>query len=260
MSDATLGDDRVQDNQPLLQPRSDNGLALIEHLRASAAALEDLADQGVAFLKILEPLGGRTWFVLANNPNNFADTRGSFIGESDDPRLKKFLIEWNGRANIFFHLNEVSRDFAKAVRDKPTDRIFKAADTDMRRVLLVATDFDLAKDPNKGRNWSPERLRDATIKLATFPGAPAAAAMWSGGGTQVFWHVREMTPEAWHKHGQAAWRRVQNALGSGTTNATSQVMRMPFCINMKDEPETARDIARKPALAYLLDLSGHHHG
>src|SRR5205085_3092959 len=91
-----------------------------------------------------------------------------------EDKLLKWLDQFNGERNIYWHVNRCTRPLSK-----------KAEKEDIKDVLMLHVDLD----PRPGEDPAEERER--AIKMLKEYNPPASVIIDSGGGIQGFWFLEE---------------------------------------------------------------------
>jgi hypothetical protein len=125
----------------------------------------------IRFLKWFHPNG--PWVITAIQPDRKAISTQTFRPGAEDA-MQKFLAQHCGARNIYFSVNQVTRDLSK-----------KAERTDIASVDWLHVDID----PRAGEDPGKEKER-ALGKLREYSPAPSAI-IDSGGGVQAFWRLEE---------------------------------------------------------------------
>jgi energy-coupling factor transporter ATP-binding protein EcfA2 len=142
---------------------------------------------------------------------------------NDAPSIERWVERWQGKGNIYFQVNELREGFI--------DKKAKKEDVVLARYLHVDIDDKNALD-----------------RIVAFA-PPPTAIVFSGGGFQLFYKLREPTPDLDRVEWANAWLGKQ--LGGDNTHNIDRIMRLPGTINLPHAKKAAA--GRVPALAYVLD-------
>lgn len=142
---------------------------------------------------------------------------------NDAPGIERWVERWQGKGNIYFQVNELREGFV--------DKKAKKDDVVLARYLHVDIDD-----------------KDALDRIVAFV-PPPTVVVFSGGGFQLFYKLREPTAELDRVEWANAWLGQQ--LGGDNTHNIDRIMRLPGTINLPNAKKAAA--GRVPALAYILD-------
>lgn len=143
-----------------------------------------------------------------------------------DSSLKRWVEARQGVANLYFHVNELL----------PSVQNQKAKKEDVLAALFLHVDVD---DPN------------ALERIHAYHPRPTAA-VFSGGGFQLFWRLKEATQDLVSV--ELCNAKIAQDLGGDNCHNIDRIMRLPGTINIPNAKKRAR--GRTEALAYeVADLS-----
>lgn len=157
-------------------------------------------------------------------------------------QLREWVREQNealGR-NVYFHVNPTLQPMGK-----------KAEKTDMAALEWLHVDVD----PTPGEDLDAERRR-ILASLQAAQGLPKPSAIiYSGGGYQAFWRLKDALPvngslsacEDAERYNQ----QVELLLGGDRCHNIDRIMRLPGTVNWPDEKKRAK--GRTPTLACCLE-------
>lgn len=172
----------------------------------------------IAFLTRMYP--NDPWHLVKIRPDGKPTARS--FGTETAREAKGWIDAHQGVANLYFHVNRLTPGFAdgKAKKEDVVDALFLHVDID-----------DLG----------------AETRLRTFTPAPTAV-IFSGGGFQAFWRLREpASPEAAERVNLA----IAVALKGDKCHNADRIMRVPGTINVPGRRKKAR--GRVPVLARVVD-------
>lgn len=170
------------------------------------------------------------------------EKRGAFSA-TFEPGQEDAMACWiesrQGRDNLYFTPNAVGRPFDGYTKPKKPD-------------IVAGICLHVDVDPEKDAPLEAEQARILAALRAYLPAA--SAIIFSGGGYQGFWRLRE--PVALNGDAdriarfEAYNRKIADDLGGDDTFNADRIMRLPGTINVPDERKRAR--GRVPTLAELL--------
>ena len=194
----------------------------------------------VEFLRRWSPLG--PWVLTAIQPDRKAITTETFR-PADMRRLTEWLETFNGRRNIYFHVNPVMRDMTK-----------KADREDIKEVAWLHVDID----PRAGEDLEAERARALGLLQHNLPlGVPSPTVIvFSGGGYQGFWRLDTPIPvngdlglaEDAKRYNQ----QLELLFGADQCHNIDRIMRLPGTVNLPDARKAKK--GREPVLAELVEF------
>lgn len=195
----------------------------------------------LAFLRNYEPSG--PWVLTAIRPDRKAISTATFRPGQEEA-AQKWIDEYNGNRNIYFHVNPTLRDMTR-----------KADREDVKALAFLHVDLD----PRPGEDIAKERERALGL-LRQPPGniPPPTIIIDSGGGYQGFWRLREAQPingDLAKAEDAKLWNlELELRFGADNCHNVDRIMRLPGTINLPDEKK--RKKGRKPALATLIEFHG----
>lgn len=206
----------------------------------------------IEFLQRWAPEG--PWVLTSITPDRKAINTKTFrpasLGE-----MERWLSEYNGHRNIYFHVNPPMRDVKK-----------KAEREDIKSVDWLHVDID----PRAGEDIPEEQRRALALLTTNLPrGVPApTVVIFSGGGYQGFWKLKQPIPIDGNLDLAEDAKRYNQQLevlfGADNCHNIDRIMRLPGTVNLPDARKLKK--GRVPALAHLVsfdpslvhDLSAFH--
>jgi hypothetical protein len=185
---------------------------------------------------------GRQWITLTAIPptKKGIETRSFDNTPKGREAMRLWLYERNGRQNIYFALNELTRAMDK-----------KAERTDVKSLSWLHVDLD----PRVGEPHDDERVR-ILAKLQGYKTKPNLI-IDSGGGFQGFWRLREPLPiDGDIEKAESAKLfnlQLERELGGDSCHNIDRIMRVPFSVNVPDERK--RKKGRVEALASVVEFT-----
>lgn len=204
-------------------------------------ALKPKLDEAVAYLRWWRPAGPWILTSINNDRKNHDTTTETFrLGEED--RMAAWIAKQNdelGR-NVYYHVNSAMRLLSK-----------KAEKTDMASMDWIHVDID----PRPGKDIDEEQARILAM-LGAHEGLPApSAVVFSGGGYQAFWRLRDGLPiNGDLTKAEDAERfnlQVELLMGADACHNCDRIMRLPGTVNHPSDKKKAK--GQKPALAHVLE-------
>ncbi len=205
------------------------------------ARVEGDSSAATEFLKRFHPDG--PWALTAIQPDRKAIETRTFH-PSGLKELDKWLAQYNGSRNIYFHVNPPLRDITK-----------KAEREDIKEVSWLHVDID----PRAGEDIGEEQERALGLLTTKLPkGVPEpTCVVFSGGGYQGFWRLEEPIPvEGELARAEDAKRynqQLELAFGADNCHNIDRIMRLPGTVNLPDARKARK--GRVPTLATLVSLS-----
>lgn len=189
------------------------------------------------FLRLYEPEG--PWVLTCISTDRKGIDSQSFTPKQI-PKLERWLEDYNGERNIYFHVNStLGGSFRKA-----------------RRENVKALDFlHVDIDPRAGEDIASEQSRCLGLLTDKLPeGVPEPTfVIFSGGGYQGFWRLEEPVPidGDLDRAEDAKLYNMQLELLFGADNCHNidRIMRLPGTINLPDARKKKK--GRVPVLATL---------
>lgn len=192
------------------------------------------------FLRRYEPDG--PWVLTAIQPDRKAiSTRTFHVGEED--AMGRWIADYNGDRNIYFHVNPVIRDVIK-----------KAEREDIKSVSWLHVDID----PRAGEDIEAERRRALGLLTTNLPKGvpPPTVVIFSGGGYQGFWKLEIPIPVngdlALAEDAKRYNQQLELLFGADNVHNIDRIMRLPGTINLPDARKLKK--GRRPALAELVEF------
>lgn len=196
------------------------------------------ADVALDFLRRWR--AGGPWVLTAIAPDRkFIETR-TFTGE-DEAACAAWVAGHHGRQNVYFHVNPCVRPLSK-----------KAEREDVAALAWLHVDID----PRVGEDIDAERER--ALRLLREPPEnipPPTVIVFSGGGYQGFWHLREPLPidgDLARAEDAKRWNlALELAFGADHCHNIDRIMRLPGTLNIPDAKKRRK--GRTETLAELVE-------
>ena len=199
-------------------------------------------DNGAAIAFLEEWRPGGPWVLTAIKPDRSAIKTDTFrTADLDD--LGEWLDKYNGKRNLYFHVNSTLRDLTK-----------KAKKTDIASVHWLHVDID----PRVGESLDDERERVLALLKDKLPkGVPAPTVIiFSGGGYQGFWKLAEPIvidgDLAKAEEAECYTRKLELLFGADNCHNVDRIMRLPGTVNLPDARKLKK--GRVPTLAKLVSF------
>jgi len=205
-------------------------------------AVQPDSTAAVDFLLRWAPSG--PWVLTAIQPDRKGIATRTFRPK-EEAALRRWLDDFNGKRNIYFHVNPPIRDLSK-----------KAEREDIDRVEWLHVDID----PRAGEDVELEQRRALELLTTKLPrGVPApTVVIFSGGGYQGFWRLAEPLPVGGDLVKAEDAKRYNQQLevlfGADNCHNIDRIMRLPGTVNLPDARKLKK--GRVPALARLLEFVG----
>lgn len=213
-------------------------VAPLSLVRTDAAPAPD-TPAAIAFLKLFAPRG--PWCLTAIQTDRKAVSTETFW--PTDQSLKdcaKWLREFNGKRNVYFHVNTVLKPLKK-----------KAEREDIASVDWLHVDID----PRAGEDLDAERDRIRRLFNEELPDGvpPPSVVIQSGGGWQLFWKLAQSIAIdgdlAKAEEAKRYNQQIEFLFGGDNCHNIDRIMRLPGTINIPDEKKIKKGRVR--ALATL---------
>ena len=181
--------------------------------------------------------------MTAIRPDRNAITTATFYPEGEVD-LRKWLDEYNGQRNVYFHVNPPTRDLTK-----------KAQREDIKSGDWLHVDID----PRAGEDLAEERDRALGLLTSKLPKGvlPPTVIVFSGGGYQGFWKLEESIAIggdlAAAEDAKRYNVRLETLFGADNCGNIDRIMRLPGTINLPDERKKKK--GRVPTLATLYQFN-----
>ncbi len=195
----------------------------------------------IEFLKRWAPRG--PWVLTAIQTDRKSIATGTFRPRGTRA-LEKWLAAYNGKRNIYFHVNFPTRDLTK-----------KADREDIKSVDWLHVDID----PRAGEDLDQERERALALLQGRLPKGvpPPTCIIFSGGGYQGFWRLEEPIPidgdlllaEDAKRYNQ----QLEILFGADNCHNIDRIMRLPGTVNLPDARKIKK--GRVPTLATLVEFN-----
>jgi hypothetical protein len=197
-------------------------------------------EAAIKFLQMFEPEG--PWVLTAIPPHRKGIKTSTFCPSSIDV-LRGWLAERNGSANLYFHVNRPLRHLDK-----------KAERQDIKEVRWLHVDID----PRVGEPIHDEQRRILSFLTNNLPASipRPTLVVYSGGGYQAFWKLREPIPIDGNLSQADSAARYNLALEqkfeADRCHNIDRIMRLPGTLNIPDERK--RKKGREIALARVVEF------
>lgn len=194
----------------------------------------------IEFLQRWSPSG--PWALTAIQTDRKAISTNTFWPNTLDA-LEKWLQEFNGKRNIYFHVNSVLRDITK-----------KAEREDIKSLDWLHVDID----PRAGEDLEEERLRALALLTTKLPASvpPPTVIVFSGGGYQGFWRLEDPIEVNGDLSAAENAKRYNQQLellfGADNCHNIDRIMRLPGTVNIPDAKKLKK--GRTPTLAELVEF------
>lgn len=194
----------------------------------------------IDFLRKWSPSG--PWVLAAIQVDRKGMNTKTFYPKDEDD-LVNWLDQYNGKRNLYFHVNTPLRDLNK-----------KAEREDIKEVPWLHVDID----PRAGEDLDSERARCLGLLTDKLPaGIPApTVVIFSGGGYQGFWKLQEPIPIngdiALAEDAKRYNQQLENLFGADNCHNIDRIMRLPGSINLPDPKKQKK--GRTPTLAELVSF------
>jgi hypothetical protein len=194
----------------------------------------------IEFLRLWAPDG--PWILTAIQVDRKGIETKTFK-PGDEAELLAWLEDQGATRNLYFHVNPATRDLTK-----------KAERTDVKALAWLHVDID----PRAGEDLAEEQARALeTLRRRLPPDVPPPTVIvFSGGGYQGFWKLREPVPidGDLEKAEDAARYNLQLELlfGADECHNVDRIMRLPGTLNRPNKRK--RDKGQRIALAEVVEF------
>jgi len=164
--------------------------------------------------------------------------------EKDAEALENWLNQYNGKRNIYFHVNPPTHDLKK-----------KAEREDIKELSWLHVDID----PRAGEDIEDERERALNLLTERLPkGVPAPTVIvFSGGGFQGFWRLENPIiingDLAKAEDAKRYNQQLEILFGADNCHNIDRIMRLPGTMNIPDARKQKK--GRKPELAKVVEFN-----
>jgi len=225
---------------PRLEDHAGQGKRTPESLSNQPGATSPQPDyrQSQDFLRRFRPEG--PWVLTAIGLDRKGIETRTFTG-ADESSMRSWLEAQGESRNIYFHVNPTLRPLSK-----------KASEEDVRGMAWLHVDID----PRVGEDIDEEQERALRL-LREPPGdlPPPTCIVFSGGGYQGFWKLREEFPIQGQKEAYEEAKRYNMQLellfSADHCHNVDRIMRLPGTVNRPDKKKRAK--GRKEVLAELIE-------
>jgi hypothetical protein len=195
----------------------------------------------IDFLKRWAP--GGPWVLTAIQTDRKAISTQTF-GPGTEAALIAFLSDYNGKRNLYFHVNPPMKALSK-----------KAEREDIKSMDWLHVDID----PRAGEDLEQERARCLALFTTNLPkGIPAPTVIiFSGGGYQGFWRLDK--PVEINGDVPAAEKaklfnlQLEHVFGGDHCHNIDRIMRLPGTVNIPDAKKIKK--GRTATLAALIQFN-----
>ena len=184
------------------------------------------------------------WALTAIQADRKAIATKTFDASTEEASARAWIEEYNGKRNIYFHVNPPLGKIAK-----------KAEREDIKAVEWLHVDID----PRAGENLEEERERALALLTTKLPTSvpPPTVIVFSGGGYQGFWKLSESIPVNGELSRAEDAKRYNQQLevlfGADNCHNIDRIMRLPGTINIPDVKKAKK--GRQPILARLIEFN-----
>lgn len=189
----------------------------------------------IKFLKLWDPSG--PWVLTAIQVDRKGiETRTFHPDKIDD--LDMWLMDYNGKRNIYFHVNSVLYD----LKTKANREDIKSVDW-----------FHIDIDPEPDMDLDKERKRCLELLTSDLPkGVPAPTAIvFSGGGYQGFWKLKEPIPIdgdlGLAEEAKRFNQQLEALFGADNCHNIDRIMRLPGTVNIPDARKKKKGRSKETA-------------
>lgn len=191
----------------------------------------------LAFLRRLYPSG--PWLLTAIIPDGPIETVR--FGPETADACRAWIADRDGRANLYYSPNEPLPGVTK-----------KAAKVDIARVHVLHADLDAR--PGEATAAAIARTRRSLTEALPEGVPPPTAVVFSGGGHQALWRLREPVPIEGDLARAEDVERYNIALGAlldaDHAHDISRVLRLPGTLNLPNRSKRAK--GREPVRSELV--------
>lgn len=187
------------------------------------------------FLKKLYPEG--PWVLTSIIPDGATTTRTFNKGEEDE--LCRWVAEREGVEGVYYNLNPTRRPLFK-----------KSMKTDIERAAYFHVDVD----PREGEPLLNEQ--DRALRLLQEYDRPPTAVVFSGGGYQGLWKLRDDERLVFHGDEEKAAEleayniQLSKEFGADHCHNIDRILRLPGVTNLPNRKKVKQ--GREPAMAELV--------
>ncbi len=199
---------------------------------ASDTPAEHNSDAALQFLQRFAP--SRPWLLTAIDPAKKKPPMSQSFGSCNVREAAAWIEAWQGKRNLYFSANRPRANVHK-----------KASKADICEMQTLHVDVD----PREGCDLAQEQERILSMLRAYDP-APTTI-VFSGGGYQAFWLLREPVPVDDPARLEAYNKQLEATFAADHCHDISRIMRLPGTINIPDEKKLAK--GRERALARVVD-------
>lgn len=198
----------------------------------------------VEFLRRFEPEG--PWVLTAITPDRKAPIVTNTFWSSDIDELRAWLGQYNGKRNLYYHVNRPLRDLTK-----------KAEREDIKEVAWLHVDID----PRAGEDIEEERERTLGLLTDRLPKGvpPPTVIVFSGGGHQALWRlaapIQINGDLALAEDAKRYNQQLEVLFGADNCHNIDRIMRLPGTINIPDASKQKK--GRKKAQAHVVRFEDH---
>ena len=149
----------------------------------------------------------------------------------NENEVKEFLSEYNGKRNIYFHVNPLIRKTKS-----------KANKEDIREAVCLHVDID----PVDGKDWAKEHDRIMQLLTVSLPDGvqEPSVIIDSGGGFQAFWKLEVPSPLGGDAKACEEFelynKRLEQVFKGDHCHNVDRIMRLPGTVNIPDDKKRAK--------------------
>lgn len=200
--------------------------------------VEPRYDASLDFLRRWTSTG--LWVLTAVHPTTKAIETASFDATTEAREARSWVERLGKTSNVYYHVNPVRHRLAS-----------KASKEDIAALAWLHVDAD----PRAGEDLTSEQDRLRALFLGEPPKGvpPPSLVVFSGGGYQAFWHLREpvlLSGPADIVKAEAYNRQLELDYGGDHCYNVDRIMRLPGTVNRPDARKRAK--GRVEALAEVV--------
>jgi hypothetical protein len=206
-------------------------------------ALHPASEAAISFLRRFPPKG--PWALSSFGPGDNEIGPARTFDPSEADAARQFIEALQGKRNVYFSVNGVSRKLKK-----------KAKKSDIDAIRYLHVDADLSKMLNWSYPVAVMAERNRILEQLRRHNPAATAIIWSGGGYQAFWRLSEPivvsgNPDLMQPI-ERKMQQIVRLLGADPCHNADRIMRVPGTINVLGKTKVRA--GRKPAVAELVEF------
>ncbi|HWY14263.1 MAG TPA: DUF5906 domain-containing protein [Rhizomicrobium sp.] len=198
------------------------------------SAIEHDSDAALRFLQHFSPAGPWLLTAIDLDKKKKKRTASQSFGPHTAREAAAWIEWWQGKRNLYFSANRPRAGIHE-----------KASKADICEMRTLHVDVD----PRDGCDLAQEQERILSMLRAYDP-APTAI-VFSGGGYQAFWLLREPVPVDDPARLEAYNIQLGKAFAADNCHNIDRVMRLPGTVNLPDEKKAKK--GRTRAVARVID-------